>query len=126
MSPNFAVVNVKENVIHFVLAGNPTSEIFELEFLRALDGLIANEKSFLLVVDAQGVTGVSMSVAWSMIKWMRQNRNKLKLYLRGTGVVIQNEAVKAIMEFVLSMQPAVAPLEITSTTVDAWNFVKLF
>jgi hypothetical protein len=122
--PEFAAVSIHEDVVHFVLAGNPSVEAFEAEFLRPLDGLLSTQKRFSLVVDAIGVTGVCMSVAWSMIKWMRANRPLLKLHLNATGVVLQNEAVKTIMEFVLSVQPSVAPLLITSTATLAVNFVR--
>jgi len=122
--PEFAGVTLHNEVVHIVLAGSPSKEVFESEFLRPLDGLLAAKIPFSLVVDATAVSGVSMSVAWAMIKWMREKRPTLTLYLRATGVVLVNEAVRAIMEFVFGMQPPVAPLKITPTTTDAWNFVK--
>jgi selenocysteine lyase/cysteine desulfurase len=124
---HFATIALhSNNVVHIVLAGSPDGALFEEEFLRPLDALLANKNRFALVIDAQNVTGVSMPVAWAMIKWMRANRSLIKTYLRASGVVIVNDAVKAIMEFVLSVQPASAPMTISTATQDAWNFVASY
>lgn len=118
-----AVTKHANNIVHFGLVGNPDGATFEAEFLRPLEALLANQVPFALVVDACAVTGVAMSVAWTMIKWMRSNRALLKMWLRGTGVVTTNDAVKAIMDFVFSMQPPVAPMLIVNNARDAWSFV---
>ena len=120
---SFAVATKHDNIVHFGLVGNPSNATFQSEFLRPLEALLANQEPFLIVVDATAVTGVAMSVAWAMIKWMRTNRPLLKQWLRGSGVVITNDAVAAIMEFVLSMQPPVAPMSIVNNTQEAWSFV---
>lgn len=124
MSSFVSVVNHPNNIIYFTLVGNPTESVFESEFLRPLDALIANQQPFALVVDATHVTGVAMTVALSMVKWMRHHRAELGLWLRASGVILVNKAVKAIMEFVLSVQPPVAPMLIADTPHEAWNFVS--
>ena len=118
-----AITPHANNVVHFVLSGNPDISVFEAEFLRPLDALLANKNRFSLVIDAQGVSGVAMPVAWVMIKWMRANREKLKLHLRASGVVLMNDAVKSIMAFVLSVQTPAAPMRIFNTVAEAWTFV---
>lgn len=124
MSFQFAAVTAHaDRIIHFTLVGNPSVDVFESEFVRALDGLLSTQTKFSIVVDAQSVTGVSMTVAWTMIKWMRANKKQLQTYLRATGVVIVNPSVKSILDFVLSVQTPAAPMQITSTVADAWNFV---
>jgi len=124
MSAFAAVTPHENNTVHFVMVGNPSAAAFESEFVYPLEALLANETRFSVVVDATNVTGVSMTVAWRMIKWMRANKPKLATYLRGSGVVIVNPTVKSIMEFVLSVQPAAAPMHITTTVADAWSFIR--
>lgn len=112
------------NIIHFVLVGNPSVSTFTSDFLTPLNALVSNQKRFSLMIDTQHIDKISMKVAYAMIKWMRANRSAMKTYLRATGVLITNQAVKSIMEFVISMQPPASPLQICETMMDAWNFVS--
>ncbi len=106
------------------MTGSPDVDAFESGFLTPLEGLLNNQTRFALVIDAQNVTGVSMGVALRMVKWMRAHRDGLSLHLRGTGIVIVNDAVKAIMQFVMSLQTPTAPLHLAETATEAWNFVQ--
>lgn len=120
----FSVVTKHDqNVFLFELHGNPDKDTFRNDFLCALDGLLSLEQPFLIVVDGSNVTGVSMTVAWSMVAWMRSNRPQLRLWLKGSGVFVRNEAVKKIMDFVFNLQPPVAPMLIANSLDEAWIFV---
>ena len=95
------------------------------DFLAGLVVFLDQKIPFFLIIDASKVHTASLNFATRIVNFMRENREKFKLYTRATAVIITSSIVRYILNVVFSFQPPVSPHEVVSNIEDAHAFHAL-
>lgn len=121
-----ATIQVFEGLmVHVVFnAGQVTVDKFREDFLSALQQLLDNEQPFTLFVDTTQMATVPLSVCLDIVSFMKKNRSKCKLYLNASAVIVGNEFIAGLLQYVFKLSPPVSPNVVVRTQSDAMDFLR--
>ncbi len=102
----------------------PSVASFRTDFLNALQQLLNNEKPFTLFVDTSEMGTVPLSVCLDIVRFMRLNRDKCRAFLKASAVIVKNEFITGLLQYVFTLSPPVSPNVIVQTPSDALSFLQ--
>jgi len=96
-------------------------------FLAALARPLLRRERYAMVVDATRLDAGTAPQRRKLADWIREHRALGRLYVLGTGVVMPSPVVRGALTAVLWLQPATAPVSVTSTMAEAerWAVERL-
>lgn len=92
------------------------------DFLAGLVVFLDQKIPFFLIIDASKLHTASMNFATRIVNFMRENREKFRLYTRATAILITSAIVRYILQLVFSLQPPVSPHKVVSNIAEALEF----
>lgn len=101
----------------------PSVETFRADFLCALQQLLDNKEPFTLFVDTSEMGTVPLSVCLDIVRFMKKNREACKLYLRASAIIVKNEFITGLLQYVFTLSPPVSPNRVTKNSTDALAFI---
>ena len=120
-----ALINVFEGLMVHVVFNKvqPSVETFRSDFLSALQQLLDNKAPFTLFVDTSEMGTVPLSVCLDIVRFMKKNRDACKLYLRASAIIVKNEFITGLLQYVFTLSPPVSPNRVTKNPTDALDFI---
>lgn len=97
------------------------------EYLERLDALYANKELFAIVFDATKAAIPSLRHQKMQAYWLRDNKDLVKAYCKGTAYVILKSTTRAILNLIFALYPQPAPYKIVVTEKDGrkWALSQL-
>jgi hypothetical protein len=102
----------------------PTVETFRTGFLDALQQLLDNGQPFTLFVDTSELKKVPLSVCLDIVRFMKTNRPLCRLYLKASAVIVKNEFIRGLLQYVFTLSPPVSPNAVVKTPEEAIQFIR--
>ena len=103
-----------------------TCENFQTEFISQLQQKLDDANPFTLFVDTTNLQTVPMSVCYNVIKFMRDNREKIRLYMLASAIIIESDLIRNLLGYVFSISPPVSKNLLTSDHQEGINFVEAY
>jgi hypothetical protein len=95
------------------------------QFIAILQALVDRKKPFVFFVDTRQVSEFNfLTCGYEILRWMKTNKPLLKQYLLASAVVMKNELVTNILNWVFERQKPVSPNIITLSKDEAENFIE--
>lgn len=95
------------------------------DFTNILQALVDRKKPFVFFVDTTQVTDFNfLTCGYEIVRWMKANKPHLRKYLIASSVLMKNELVTKILNWVFERQKPVSPNLITLSKDDAENFIE--
>ena len=101
-----------------------TVENFQSDFIFKLQGMIDACAPFTLFVDTVQIQNVPMSVSYSVIKFMRSNRETIRSYMLASAIIIESELVRNLLAGVFAVVPPVSPNMLTDDHAAGLQFIE--
>lgn len=117
------VTQYEGDIVCFVLPESPGRQDILSGLLSPLDALLTGGRPFSVIIDSSRVARVSVDLAMTVARWMKSNRAQISQWLRGTAVIITNNAVHKILNLVFSVQKPTSPLKVVADETLAWEFI---
>ena len=111
-------------VVYITLCAVPTSDDLNSNFLAPLNAMLEAGKTFSVIVDSTQVVSANMTLTRLIISWLRSNRERFKLYLRCSSVIVRGSLIRNILDAVFKVQTPVAPMKVVPEPQQAWEFIK--
>lgn len=102
----------------------PRVETFRSDFLNALEQLLQNARPFTLFVDTSQMKKVPLSVCLDIVRFMKVNRPLCQQYLTASAVIVKNEFIRGLLQYVFTLSPPVSPNAIVKTSDEALQFIE--
>lgn len=113
------------DVILIKLAPAPTPSDLAVNFLAPLNAKLDMKKHFSVIVDSSNVATANAALVKTIVSWLRSNRERFKLYLRCSSIIVTGTLVRNILDLVFKVQTPVAPMKVVSDLHAAWEHVAL-
>jgi hypothetical protein len=111
---------------YFTMGGELTDKEFE-NFIAILQILIDMDKPFVFLVDTREISKFNfLNCGWGVVQWMKKNKPKIKKILKGSAVIVKNQLVSDVLNWIFEKQPPVSPNKITTDINEAKLFIENF
>lgn len=125
MSEHTTVEFYEGGVVVITLCPEPTPDDLGKYFLAPLNAKLDSRQHFSVIVDSSRVVAVDMVLTKTIMAWLRSNRERFKLYLRCSSIIVSGKLIRNILDLVFKVQTPVAPMRVVSSMEDAWDHVAL-
>lgn len=94
------------------------------EYLDQLDDIYLRKELFSIVFDATNAALPSLRHQKMQAYWLRDNKELVESYCKGTAYVILKPATRAILKLIFAIYPQPVPYKIVVTESDGRNWAK--
>jgi len=119
----FTVANIEHSVVKFVFTDPVTSNELD-KILGILDCLLDTKKKFSFYIDSRKANSPPINATINLIKWLKQNKARMKETLLSSAVVISSSFASNFLKHVFTVQPMDSPNLITTNYDEAKRFVS--
>ena len=104
--------------------GEPSTDKNFQEYLSRLDEIYRRKEPFAIVFDATKAAIPSLRHQKMQAYWLRDNRETVETYCKGTAFIILKPATRAILKLIFAIYPQPAPYKIVVTEEDARTYAN--
>ncbi len=122
----FATFQVYEGLMVHVEFGSrtPTLEEFNSQFLDLLQQMLDHGQPFTMFCDASKLGTVPMSIAFTVVKWMKNNRAKIRGTMKASAIIVGSEFVSGLLDWVFTLSPPVSPNIVVRDPSEGLRFIE--
>ena len=88
------------------------------DFLNKWLLLYHNQKDFIFIFDTRLMNNIPLEYSIKMALFIKKLRKQPYHYLQKSFIIVNNNQIKKLLDFIFYMQPPVAPVYIWSTNLD--------
>ena len=105
-------------IVTFTFNGKIRKEIFFKHFLSTWESLYELKIKFILVFDTTNMSVPNVKYCYKMAKFLKKIRKKNPEFLQKSYIIVKNNTILNLLNFIFLIQPPVAPVHIGKDTIE--------
>ena len=103
-----------DSIVKVKFANNVTNDEDFNAFVQEWKNIYALQRDFIFVFDTKQVGFIHIKYSIQMTKFIKKLKKEPHQYLQKSIILVQNNIVKRMLDFIFAIQPPVAPVYLTS------------